>query len=103
MDIPNYPEISVKRLHYEAQNDPTVDQFLPNLDKNQGKLPERAFFFGILATVKSDYLKLIISEAHKARLKVEVAEGKSEGILMKEHWFEELNKYLFLSSILFHI
>jgi hypothetical protein len=34
---------------------------------NSNRLPERDFFFGVLSTIKPDYLKQIIDDAHKNR------------------------------------
>jgi hypothetical protein len=51
--------------------DPIVSSYLPDLDMNSNKLPEKDFFFGILATVKTDYIKKIIADAHAIRMKEE--------------------------------
>lgn len=51
MSIPNYPEISVKNLYEDAMSDPDVAQYLPTLKQCSNKLPERDFFFGVLATI----------------------------------------------------
>ena len=69
MTIPSYSEISVKNLYEDAMKDPEVALYLPDLENNSNKLPEREFFFGILSTIKRDYLKKIIADAHAIRLK----------------------------------
>jgi len=52
----------------------------------------------VLATVKSDYLKSVIDEAHKMRMKGQQSERGSSNIIIKDAWLEELRKYPFISS-----
>jgi hypothetical protein len=40
--------------------DPDVAVYLPSKKQCSNKLPERDFFFGVLATLKNEYLKEII-------------------------------------------
>ena len=61
-------------------------------------MPERDFFFGILASLKTDYLKKIISDAHLARMKGEEDKETKEVIMIKQEWLDELNKYPHISS-----
>ncbi len=63
MLVPNYPEISVKNLYDDAMKDAEVSKYLPTREQLSGKLPERAFFFGILCTLKMSYMTDIISDA----------------------------------------
>src|SRR3569833_607772 len=93
-----YPEISVKNLYNEAMEDSEISQYLPSLEDNTNKLPERDFFFGILASLKGEYLKQIISEAHLSRLKGEEDKEESKTIMIKSEWLDELNKYPYISS-----
>lgn len=65
--VPKYEELSVKNLYADALNDPDVGIYLPELEMNSNRLPERDFFFGILGTIKPHYLKQIIEDAHKQR------------------------------------
>ena len=67
--VPKYEELSVKNLYEDALNDPEVGSFLPDLAMNSNRLPERDFFFGILGTIKPDYLKQIINDAHKNHIR----------------------------------
>ena len=68
------------------------------MEENSNRLPERDFFFGILASLKGDYLKKIISDSHSVRMKDEEDKTSKDHILIKESWLEELNKYPFISS-----
>jgi hypothetical protein len=56
MEVPKFPELSVKSMFEEAIRDPEVSQYLPDFEMNSKKFPERDFFFGVLASVRPDYL-----------------------------------------------
>jgi hypothetical protein len=64
MKVPLYQEISVKNLYTDAMKDPLLSKYLPNPDQLSGKMPEREFFFGILCTLRCQYMKDIIADAH---------------------------------------
>ena len=67
MKVPNYAEISVKNLYKDAMNDEILQKYLPSKEQMSGKLPERDFFFGVLDTLRKQYVTDIISEAHAKR------------------------------------
>ena len=69
INIPRYEELSVRNLYDDVMKDPDVSQYLPDLEQNSSKLPEREFFFNVLGTVKTEYLNHIIEEAEKKRYK----------------------------------
>ena len=98
MQIPAYNEISVKNLIDDAMNDPVVSKYLPSAEQLGGKLPERDFFFGIMCTLKSAYMKEIIEEANKKRFKLDQDDDSKEGIVISENWFKELTKHPYHSS-----
>ena len=58
--VPQYAELAVKNLYSDCMNDPIVKLYLPDLEQNSGKLPEREFFFAVLSTLKPDYVKTIV-------------------------------------------
>ena len=63
--VPFYDELSVKNIYPDAINDQLLRDYLPDLEQNSNRIPERLFFFGILGTLKTDYLKKIIQDASK--------------------------------------
>ena len=69
MEVPNYQEISVKNLYEDAMSDPELEKYLPTRKQLSGKLPERDFFFGVLGTLRRQYMSDIIQDAHKKRYK----------------------------------
>ena len=63
LEIPQYQEISVKNLYEDAMKDPVLSKYLPSKEQLSNKLPERDFFFGVLCTLKRQFMLDIIAEA----------------------------------------
>ena len=70
LDIPAYQELSVKNLYEDALKDPVLTKYLPTKEQLSNKLPEREFFFGVLCTLRKQYMTDIIQEASNKRFKV---------------------------------
>jgi len=68
----------VKELYTEAMQDEELRAFLPELKVHTSKVQERDFFFGVLGTLKGEYLNALIQEAHGKRFKGERG-GEEEG------------------------
>ena len=66
MEVPCYQEISVKNLYEDAMKDELLVKYLPTKEQLSGRLPERDFFFGLMCTLRNQYMKDIIAGAHKA-------------------------------------
>ena len=98
MNVPNYQELSVKNLYDDAMADPLLSMYLPTREQLSGKLPERDFFFGVLTTLKNQYMIDIIKDANGKRFKASEDPNKKEGILITEDWFKELTAHPFHSS-----
>lgn len=64
LEVPKYQEISVTNIFEDAISDPELAKYLPSKKQLSGKLPERNFFFGVLSTLRWQYMKDIINEAH---------------------------------------
>ena len=78
--------------------DELVKDYLPELEQNSNRFPERDFFFGILGTLKPQYLKKIIHDANKVRYEADVNDPQKDFIMLDTPWYEELMKYPYLSS-----
>ena len=52
-------------------HDELVKDYLPDLEQNSNRFPERDFFFGILGTLRPIYLKKIIEDANKVRFETD--------------------------------
>jgi len=96
-NVPLYTELSVKELYTEAMQDEELRAFLPELKVHTSKVPERDFFFGVLGTLKGEYLNALIQEAHGKRFKGDKGEKKKDMIFIKDAWLEELTKMPFFS------
>jgi hypothetical protein len=96
--VPHYEELSVKNLYDDAMKDELVRDYLPELEQNSSRFPEREFFFGILGTLRPQYLKKIIEDANKVRYEADVNDPQKDFIMLDTPWYEELMKYPYLSS-----
>jgi hypothetical protein len=61
-------------------------------------LPESGFLFGLLTTLRNQYIKEIIAEAQKARHTVEEGASGDKGIAISDAWMAELQKHPYNSS-----
>ena len=61
-------------------------------------MPERGFFFGLLCTLRNQYMKDIIAEAQKARFTVQEGASAEKGIAISDAWMAELQKHPYHSS-----
>ena len=98
MEVPHYQEISVKNLYEDALKDELLVKYLPSKEQLSGRLPERDFFFGLLCTLRNQYMKDIIAEAQKARFTVSEGDPKQQGIAISDAWLAELEKHPYHSS-----
>lgn len=78
--------------------DAVLSKYLPTKEQLSNKLPEREFFFGVLCTLRKQYMQDIISEAQKKRFKITDEDPKKSGIAITEGWFQELMKHPYHSS-----
>jgi hypothetical protein len=60
LDVPSYPELSVKNLYPDALADPGLAKYLPSKEQLSNRLPEKGFFFGVLSTLKRQYMTDVI-------------------------------------------
>lgn len=101
LEIPCYQEISVKNLYDDAITDPVLSRYLPTKEQLSNKLPEREFFFGVLCTLKKQYMQEIIENAQKKRFNITDDDPKKQGILITDSWMQELMKHPYHSSKLY--
>ena len=96
--VPYYEELSVKNLYGDAMKDELVKDYLPELEQNSNRFPEREFFFGILNYLRPQYLKKIIEDANKVRYEADANDPQKDFIMLDTPWYEELMKYPYISS-----
>ena len=89
--------MSVKNLYGDAMKDELVKDYLPKLEQNSNRIPERDFFFGILNSLRPQYLRKIIADANKVRYEADVNDPQKDFIMLDNPWYEELMKYLYFS------
>jgi hypothetical protein len=103
MEVPCYQEISVKNLYQDAMKDELLAKYLSTKDQLSGRLSERGFFFGLLCTLRNQYMKDIIADAQKARYIVEEGASGDKGIAISDAWMAELQKHPYHSNKYFRL
>jgi hypothetical protein len=98
LEIPSYQELSVKNLYDDAMRDPALAKYLPSKEQLSNKLPEREFFFGVMCTLKKQYMTDIITEAQAKRYKIQDGDQPQDSIVLTEAWMLELQKHPYHSS-----
>jgi hypothetical protein len=78
MEMPCYQEISVKNLYEDAMKDEVLVKYLQTREQLSGRLPERDFFFGLMCTLRNQYMKEIITFAHKVQYTVAEDDTKKQ-------------------------
>jgi hypothetical protein len=78
--------------------DPLIKDYLPELEQNSNRFPERVFFFGVLGTLKPMYLNKIIEDANKVRYEADAKDPLKDIIMLDDDWYKELIKYPYFSS-----
>ena len=66
-------------------------------------MPERDFFFGILCTLKNQYMKDVIQDANNKRFKADSDGDKKDAIRLSDAWLEELLKHPYHSRKLIQL
>jgi hypothetical protein len=85
-------------LYEDAMKDEVLVKYLPTKEQLSGRLPERDFFFGLICTLRNQYMKDIIAGARKARYTVADDDTKKQAISISEAWMAELQKHPYHSS-----
>ena len=78
--------ISVKNLYEDAMQDLMLKKYIPDPTQLSGKMPERDFFFGILCTLKNQYMKDVINDAIEKRFKAVEGGDKKEAFRLSDKW-----------------
>ena len=97
IDVPRYPELSVKNMYDDAMKDDVLMKYLPSKKQLSNKLPERDFFFGVLATLRRQYMTDVIKQSHENRFKAPEDDPKKDSIIVSGAWLEELKKHPYFS------
>ena len=96
--VPHYEELSINNIYADAMKDELIKDYLPELEQNSNRFPEREFFFGVLGTLRPLYLRKIINDANKVRYEADVNDPQKDFIMLDTPWYEELMKYPYFSS-----
>ena len=64
---PLWPEFAVKDIYSRVQADQEFMKYMPKGSALDCKAPERRFFWGVLSTLRPDYVDALIAEARDLR------------------------------------
>ena len=96
MQVPQYDELSVRRLWPEMKKDADFLSFFPSkFPKDKG--PPRDYFFNVLNTLYPEYLAQLMGHANEARMTAGGLGQQSESIKISQFWEEELKALPYLS------
>ena len=70
----------MNNLYDDALKNEVLKKYLPTSEQLLGRLSECDFFFGVLCTLRNQYMRDIIAESHKARYTVSEEDPKKQGI-----------------------
>ena len=94
--VPKYQELSVLNLHEEVLSDPEIRMYFPD-SLPKGKLPDREFFFNILATLRPEYVDNLIKFVNEQRMKGGNAFEEAQEVKCTPEWWEALSAMPFIS------
>lgn len=94
--VPQYDELSVKRLFPEFKKDAQFMAYFPDhYPPSRG--PPREYFFNVMNTLQPDYLANIMQHASKERMSTQGEDMKNQSIEISDFWFDALKEMPYLS------
>ena len=63
VNVPHYDELSVKKFWPLMQQDPAFMKYMPDATQD-GRLPEREFFWNVFNTLQTEYVGRLIEHAN---------------------------------------
>ncbi len=95
-NLPKYDELSVKKFWPLTQGVVDFMKYMPD-PQEDGRLPERAYFWNVLNTVNSDYVAQLISHASQQRMQANQKGEGADTIEISEEMWKKLNLLPFVS------
>ena len=65
--VPNWPELAVKNVYYQVLDYPGLKDYLPDVQGNDKRLPERDFFWKVLYCLYPENVDDMIKQASDHR------------------------------------
>ena len=69
IEVPRFPEISVKRVLNDMRDNEEVLSYLPDLTTESGKNQDRTFLYNTVNTIVSDYFINLMREIEETRIR----------------------------------
>ena len=95
--VPRYDELSVKKFWPLMQPDAAFMQYMPDPTQD-GRLPEREYFWNVLNTLRTAYVQRLIAHANAQRMTLQEDADGADAIEVSEEWWQKLNALPFVSQ-----
>ena len=97
--MPHWPELSVKTIHPQMlKMHPDLAQYLPDVQGNDLRLPERDFFYRVAYALHPDTVEELVTQAADARKpKAEDLQEQQWTMKVKDEWMDRLLQYDYVS------
>ena len=86
VNVPHYDELSVKKFWPRVQSDDDFMKFMPDPTPD-GLLPDRTYFWNVLNTVQTTYVRNVIQHANEQRMSAKADAQQEEVIDVTEAWW----------------
>ena len=57
----------MKNVWHQVRDDPEIVKYMPSDEMDLGRWPDRKFFWGILSTIRHDYVEEYVTRCSKQR------------------------------------
>jgi len=92
--VPTQPELAVKLVLVQLEHDDELMQYFDTDRIGKGKFPEKAFFWGIMHTVRKDLTQALINEVMDRRARQDqVSREQQSPVQFQQIWLEKLLEF----------
>jgi hypothetical protein len=95
--VPKYDELSVKKFWPLMQKDAIFMQYMPDPTPD-GRMPEREYFWNVLNTLRTEYVRQLIEHANAQRMTLQQDGDGGDAIEISDEWWRKLNALPFVSQ-----
>ena len=95
--VPRYDELSVKKFWPLMHSDRAFMQYMPDPTED-GRLPEREYFWNVLNTGQTAYVQQLIAYANEQRMTAQEEGDGGNTIEISEEWWNKLTALPFVSQ-----
>ena len=92
------PEYAVKNVWHQVREDAEVVEYLPDNEMDLDRMPDRRFFWGVLSTLRRDYVEEYVNQCLAQRDELHLIKRmETKTTAISEAWRERLAMHDFAS------